>query len=262
MPVPSRRLPILPSPPEVRLGEIRVGLQKTSLVDYPGTVAATIFLAGCNLRCPWCHNGDLVTGSGQDPASGLVRLDDALALIARRRPVLGGVAITGGEPLLTPALAAIIERIKSLGLPVKLDTNGTLPHRLEALLASSATRPDYVAVDLKLAPGRYRELLPPGPGPTIDPGDALAASARLLGGHSTAHEFRTLVFADTTVTADDIRELAPLVDGDTPWYFSAFKPGTCLDPGWNARPGATRAQVQKIAALALQAGKNGKIRGW
>lgn len=234
-------------------------MQKTSLVDYPGKVAATLFLTGCNLRCPWCHNGGLVTLA--DGGAGLIPLEDALALIAKRRPVLGGVAITGGEPLLTATLGGIIRRIKALGLPVKLDTNGTLPHRLAALLTNPATRPDYVALDLKLAPGRYRELLAPGSAAESNPGAALIESVRLLRTQGVPHELRSLVFPDDTFTEKDVQELAELVAGDTPWYFSAFKPGTCLDPDWNERPGTSKADTQKIAALARLAGKNGIFRG-
>jgi len=249
----------LPSQPESPRRELLVGLQKTSLVDYPGKVAATLFLTGCNLHCPWCHNGGLVTMTDAD--AGLIPLAEALALIARRRPVLGGVAITGGEPLLTTALGGIIEQIKALGLPVKLDTNGTLPRHLAALLANPLSRPDYVALDLKLAPGRYRELLAPGTTAEHDPGDALRESAQLLRQQGVPHEFRSLVFPDDTFAEKDLHGLAELVDGDAPWYFSAFKPGTCLDPDWNARPGTSKAATQKIAALARQAGKNGIFRG-
>mgnify|MGYP002626941754 CR=1 FL=1 len=133
-------------------------LIKTTLVDFPGRVACALFLTGCNLRCPYCYNGALVTGS-ESPEQ-LTTLGDVLAHLEKRRAVLSGFVISGGEALLYPALPILIQRAKALGYAVKLDTNGTLPDRLAAHIADSATRPDFIAMDLKTSPARYAELLP------------------------------------------------------------------------------------------------------
>jgi pyruvate formate lyase activating enzyme len=116
----------------------RVHLRKTTLVDYPGKVAAALFFPGCNLRCPWCHNRELVNREAEN----LVPLEAALSHLEKRRKLLGGVVLSGGEPLLFPGLGELIPLIKGLGLKVKLDTNGTLPQLLEKLLENEKTRPD------------------------------------------------------------------------------------------------------------------------
>jgi pyruvate formate lyase activating enzyme len=212
------------------------------LVDYPGCVAAVIFFSGCNLRCPWCHNGDLVRGlSAKSP--GAMGIGDAFAHLEKRGNVLDGAVLSGGEPTLhDDVLPDLIRRIKALGLKVKLDTNGTMPEALERLLAGAETTPDYIAMDLKLAPERYRELLPSGvrekSGPAI--AGAIRRSARLLreaaaardarGARAPFVEFRSL---DLPVfTGEDRAALAELA-GHLPWTTRPFVPGNCLDPAWN-----------------------------
>ena len=118
------------------------GLQKMTLLDYPGRVACTVFLPGCNFRCPFCHNAPLVLGPGE-------RLDEQalFAFLEKRRGLLDGVAVTGGEPLLQPELETFLRRIKALGYPIKLDTNGSFPDRLRGLLEEGLV--DYVAMDIK-----------------------------------------------------------------------------------------------------------------
>ena len=117
------------------------GLQKMTLLDYPGKVACTVFLGGCDLRCPFCHNGELVEGETT------AALDDGelTAFLKKRQGLLDGVCVTGGEPLLRPELEGLLGRIKELGFPVKLDTNGSHPDRLRRLTEAGLL--DYVAMD-------------------------------------------------------------------------------------------------------------------
>ncbi|MDR2404722.1 MAG: anaerobic ribonucleoside-triphosphate reductase activating protein [Spirochaetaceae bacterium] len=220
-----------------------VYLRKTSLVDYPGKVAAVLFFRGCNLRCPWCHNRELVLpkteAAGKFPGGAgegdFISQEAAFDCIKRRRSVLGGVVLSGGEPCLCRELGPLILRIRDLGLPIKLDTNGMRPDVLEALFSKAATRPDYIALDLKTAPERYGELLENagGRGPADrDPGEALRKSASLIRKSGITCEFRSIVFPNGYFGLADIDALAPLV-GDSPWYFRSFRPGNCLDPSWN-----------------------------
>ena len=212
------------------MNSVRAALRKTSLIDYPGLVSAVIFFEGCNLRCPWCHNRDLVLGT--DPA--LTGLEDALALIEQRKNLLGGVVLSGGEPTLFAGIGALIRRITSWGLKVKLDTNGTRPGVLESLLGADETTPDYIAMDLKTSPERYRELLPEAAREQTNPGEALKQSAALVRASSVPHEFRSLALGGSWFGEDDRAALAPLA-GTSLWRVRPFIPGNCLDPAWNGR---------------------------
>jgi pyruvate formate lyase activating enzyme len=174
-------------------------------------------------------------------------------------------------------LPALIRRIKDLGLRVKLDTNGMAPQVLGGLLGDRATRPDYIALDLKLSPRRYGALLPvPGmSGPAAaatdaagkagtgnlgraleEPGEALKKSAALVRSSAIPHEFRTLVFPNGFFTPADIADLAPLA-ADSPWYFRPFRPGNCLDPAWDelgeTKPEQTGALTRIARALGGRA---------
>lgn len=156
------------------------GLQKTTLLDYPGKVACTVFLAGCNLRCPFCHNGPLVLSS---PAPHMTEAD-FFDFLKKRQGILDGVCVTGGEPTLRPDLPEFLAAIRSLGYGVKLDTNGTKPTMLRFLLENKLV--DYVAMDIKNAPGRYKETCG-----GVDALEAVKLSAALLMESDIEYEFRT-----------------------------------------------------------------------
>ena len=128
------------------------GLQKMTLLDYPGKVACTVFLSGCNYRCPFCHNSGLLENAPE-----AVTPEGLLEFLKKRRGLLDGVCITGGEPTLQKALPELLEAIKALGYPVKLDTNGSNPAMLEELLNRGLV--DYVAMDVKNCPARYGETV-------------------------------------------------------------------------------------------------------
>ncbi|MDR2028147.1 MAG: anaerobic ribonucleoside-triphosphate reductase activating protein [Treponema sp.] len=230
---------------------MRLVFRKTSLVDYPGKMASVLFFPGCNLRCPWCHNRDLVSGRGD-----LVSLESALAHIEKRRSLLGAVVLSGGEPTLYGDLPALIRRIKALALRVKLDTNGMAPPALERLFLREETRPDYIALDLKLAPSRYTALLPDQSRGIRGPGEALERSAALIRASGIPHEFRTLVLPRPHITEADIEALAPLAD-EAPWYFRFFEPGNCLDPAWDNPETAAPEDREALMRRARELGKNG-----
>ncbi|MFA6505568.1 MAG: anaerobic ribonucleoside-triphosphate reductase activating protein [Treponemataceae bacterium] len=233
-----------------------IGFRKTSLVDYPGMVSATLFFPGCNLRCPWCHNPEMVGGRAKKSGEDLVTMDAALEVIKRRRAILGGVVISGGEPLLHSDIGIIIERIKQEGLLVKLDTNGTLPDALQTLLSKKETTPNYIAMDLKISPERYALI---GGKDTETFRLAFKRSAAILAHSGVAHEFRSLALPDGFFSTSDVGLLAPLVDS-SPWFFSAFRPGNCLDALWNAYPQSAPDEAKNYAAEAIRLGKDGRTR--
>ena len=131
-----------------------LGLQKTTLLDYPGRVACTIFLGGCNFRCPFCHNKEIVLALGCDSnADSMITKDAIFSFLQKRRNILTGVCITGGEPTINTDLPDFIAEIKKLGYKVKLDTNGTNPQMLTALIRDGLI--DYCAMDIKNCPKKY-----------------------------------------------------------------------------------------------------------
>ena len=161
------------------------GLQKMTLLDYPGKVACTVFLQGCNFRCPFCHNSDLLFGEAHQPISE----EDFLAFLKRRRGLLDAVCVSGGEPTLHPDLPRLLAKVRALGYSIKLDTNGSRPGMLSRLLDHGLV--DYVAMDVKNSPNRYGETC------GMDSMDlsTIEESLRLLMGGSIPYELRTTVCA-------------------------------------------------------------------
>ena len=186
------------------------GLQKLTLLDYPGRVACTVFFGGCNLRCPFCHNASLVLPHGEMPG---MSEEELLAFLKKRQGILDGVCITGGEPLLQPELVSLLGEIRQLGFLCKLDTNGTLPNRLAPILEARAV--DYVAMDIKSSPRGYAAAV----GVDVDM-DAIRQSISLIKQSGIEHEFRTTVVAGLH-TAADIEEAARLI-GDEPYFLQSF----------------------------------------
>ena len=160
-----------------------VGLQKMTLLDYPGKVACTVFLGGCNFRCPFCHNGGLLDGTAPEWMS----KEQLLEFLKGRQGLLDGVCITGGEPTLSPELPQLISEIKALGFSVKLDTNGSHPEMLKHLVEEKLV--DYVAMDVKNGPDRYAATV----GLPKAPLETLEQSLRFLMQRKVDYELRTTV---------------------------------------------------------------------
>ena len=210
------------------------GLQKLTLLDYPGKVACTVFFGGCNLRCPFCHNASLVVSRGEMP---LLREKEFFAFLEKRRGILDGVCVTGGEPLLYPSVGDFLARIRAMGYLVKLDTNGTLPERLEPLLAGHSV--DYVAMDIKNSLAGYEAAV----GISVDT-DKILRSIERIRSSGMDHEFRTTVVRGIH-TEEDVMEMARLV-GDSPYFLQGF-----IDSG-DLIDGAELSAFSKEEMLALR----------
>ena len=158
------------------------GMQKNSLIDYPGKLSCVIFLSGCNFDCPYCHNPSLVRGTDQCPAS--LSGDGLYGFLKSRRDFLDGVVISGGEPTLEKNLVKLCEAIKGLGYSIKLDTNGSRPKDLNFLLEKGLV--DYIAMDIKTDPFRYNPLISRGCNP-----DDIISSIETIMETAPDYEFRT-----------------------------------------------------------------------
>ena len=172
------------------------GLQKMTLLDYPGKVACTVFTQGCNFRCPFCHNSDLLGAEG----SYRVETEELMAFLKKRVGLLDAVCITGGEPTLQKDLPDLLEQIKALGYLVKLDTNGTRPQVVKELVERKLV--DYVAMDIKNGPDRYSETA----GLPRMELTALEETMQFLMEGSVDFEFRTTVVAELH-SAEDMQEI-------------------------------------------------------
>ena len=198
------------------------GLQKNSFIDFPGKISCVIFLSGCNFDCPYCHNPDLAKGCATYPD----RLgdEDILNFLESHKSFLDGVVISGGEPTLQKDLAELCEKVKSMGYPIKLDTNGSRPRVLQRLVDGGLV--DYVAMDIKSDPQCYAPAIKKA----YDPKPILA-SIHILMASAVPYEFRTTCikpFVDTQIIA----KIAQAIKGSRLYALQRFQDTTVLDPGF------------------------------
>jgi pyruvate formate lyase activating enzyme len=200
----------------MRLG----GLQKNSLIDYPGKVSCVLFLPGCNFDCPYCHNPDLVRGSltcHDYPDERAV-----YEFLERGKGFLDGVVISGGEPTLDKSLISLCEKIKRMGYPVKLDTNGSQPRVIKRLIEEGLV--DYIAMDIKTDPLQYSPLLVKD----YDPSHILISIQTIMG-WAKAYEFRTTC-VKPMVTEQIVEDIAKTIRGASLFVLQHFRNGRVLHP--------------------------------
>lgn len=191
------------------------GFVPLSLCDYPGRVAAVVFTQGCNFRCPWCHNRHLIPLAGD--AAARVDVEQVMVLLAERRDRVGGVVVTGGEPTLQSALPHFLQRLKGLGLAVKLDTNGSHPDVLRQLLAAHLL--DYVAMDVKAPWPKYGTLT----GLEACDVAAVQASMALIVSSGVPHGFRT-TRVDPLLSGADYDVISAQIPPGSAHTWQAFRP--------------------------------------
>lgn len=239
-------------------------LVKTTLVDFPGTVASTVFLRGCNLRCPYCYNTELVLGPAfsisKEAQTEFVSGVQVLEHLFKRKNVISGLVISGGEPLLNPVTPILIKKAKAIGFKIKLDTNGTLPHLLAPLMADETTRPDFVAMDFKTSPERYGKdipLLGNNGKPVLQ---LLKETINLISAYKSEHyEIRT-VLVPGLVTKNEIRSMAEIIPQDASWQFAQFRNENCIDKSYNEITPYTDSQLNELIACAKSFIPNSALR--
>ncbi|MBW2368203.1 MAG: anaerobic ribonucleoside-triphosphate reductase activating protein [Deltaproteobacteria bacterium] len=218
------------------------GIQKSSLIDYPGKVSCILFVSGCNFTCPYCHNPELALGRKTNLPS--ISEDDALKFLSQRKGLLDGVVITGGEPTLQADLTNFCRKVKALAFPIKLDTNGSRPETLRQLLHDQLI--DYIAMDIKTDPNRYAPHLSAN---RIGP--RLMESIQVILETTAYHEFRTTCLSPF-VDADTIGRIARLIQGAHLYVLQNFQEKRVLDPEFiqnNAHrySAETMAEFQSLA---------------
>ena len=224
------------------------GLQKMTLLDFPGKVACTVFLGGCDMRCPFCHNAELIDGT----APAVMEEEELLAFLKKRTGLLEGVAITGGEPLLRDETITLAEKIRDLGYPLKLDTNGTHPDRLRKILDRGLAA--YVAMDIKNSPDRYAvtaglEKLDLAP---------VRESVSLLMEGRTDYEFRTTVVAELH-DAESFRGIGEWIRGARRYYLQKFTDRDTVPFGGFHAP--EDEKMREYASIAREYVPSAEIRG-
>lgn len=192
------------------------GLQKLTLLDYPGKTACTVFLTGCNFRCPFCHNASLVLPEKIEKG---IEEEELLRFLKKRRGLLEGVCITGGEPLLWKEIYPLIEKIKNCGYQVKLDTNGSFPKRLRKMVEAGLV--DYVAMDIKNSPAHYHKTIGLETGKTVVNTEEIDQSVQYLLKEKVDYEFRTTVVKGFH-TVKDMEEIGSWIVGAKRYYIQNF----------------------------------------
>ena len=233
-----------------------------TLLDFPGHVACTVFLGGCDLRCPFCHNYELATGK----VPPMMEEEELFAFLAKRKGLLDGVAVTGGEPCLHQDLPELLARIRELGFAVKLDTNGTHPDMLREILERGLA--DYVAMDIKNSPGKYALTTGTDRGVeacrdgerNAEPSfvDEVRESVRLLMDGGTDYEFRTTVVNELHET-EDFEEIGRWIKGAKRYFLQCFTDRDTVPYSGLSAP--SKAKLEACAAIARRYIEDVQIRG-
>lgn len=224
------------------------GMQKLTLLDFPGQVACTLFAHGCNLRCPFCHNAGLVVRKPEDEIS----KDELAAFLNKRKGLLDGICLTGGEPLLQRDAKEFIAFLRSFGFKIKLDTNGAFPERLKEIIDERLV--DYIAMDIKSSPEGYAKAT----GIQDIDIEPFKTSAALIMSSGIDYEFRTTAVKGIH-TAADFEGIAEWIKGAKRYYIQRFTDsGDLIGNGFEAFSGQ---ESEQLLALVKQKLPNAELRG-
>ncbi len=224
------------------------GLQKTTLLDYPGLVACTIFAHGCNLRCPFCHNAGLVVRKPEN----IISEEELSDFLQRRKGILDGVCLTGGEPLAQKDAIDFIEFLKGFGYKIKLDTNGFYPERLKEVIDRGLV--DYIAMDIKSSPEGYAKAV------GIEGIDITPAkeSIDLIMSSGIDYEFRTTAVKGLHLVSD-FEKIGELIAGAKRYFIQQFiDSGDLIKTGFEA---FTKEETEKLLAAVRERVPSAEIRG-
>ena len=230
-----------------------LGLQKMTLLDYPGKIACTVFLGGCNFRCPYCHNASLAMPDGSHDA---ISVDDFLAFLDARVGRLQGVCISGGEPTLHSDLPELIREIKSRGFAVKLDTNGTNPEMLLSLINDGLL--DYVAMDIKNSPEKYIDTISNFEFRISNFSEQITRSVDILMQGRIDFEFRTTLVKELH-DEETMEDIGRWILGSEKYFLQTYRDeGDLIEGGFTAY---SREETEALLAIVKKYLPNAEIRG-
>lgn len=226
------------------------GFQKSTLLDYPGKLAALIFTYGCNLRCEYCHNPELVIQSFKKNSS--ITEEDIFSFLEKRKNLVDGVVITGGEPTIQKDLISFIKKIRNMGFLVKLDTNGTNSKIVKKILEMNIV--DYWAMDIKYDKEIYIQNLE-----NKVKYEEVEKSIKLIMENAKDYEFRT-TYVKGIHTSDSIKGIGELIKGSKRYYIQNFRAGKTINPALNSSNSFTQQELEKFKKLMQKYVKNVEIR--
>jgi pyruvate formate lyase activating enzyme len=212
------------------------GIQKLTLIDFPGTIATTVFTVGCSFRCPFCHNPELVLPENFPPLNNME--SEFFDHLEKRKGKLEGVCITGGEPTIQPDIIQFIDKIKKMGFKVKLDSNGTQPIVLEKIIKMGLV--DYIAMDIKSSPENYSVAV----GLNADV-EAIKKSVKMIMGSGIPYEFRTTAVPGIH-SEEDFLEIAKWIKGASAYYLQEYRDMSTIDPNLSKKTKGRKIDLEKI----------------
>lgn len=217
------------------------GLERFSVIDYPGKTCAIVFTVGCNFRCPYCHNPEIVAVTKDTT---IVPEDEILGFLERRRGKLDAVSITGGEPTMLKDLLEFMAKLKDMGFAVKLDSNGTRPHILRKALDDKLV--DYLAMDIKAPLEKYNDV-------TIRPTDIekIKESIEMIKTSGVDHEFRTTIVKGL-LSRDDVLDIGKTVQGAKRYYLQKFIPTKTNDPSYLNKHTFTDEEFEELREIIAE----------
>ena len=211
------------------------GLHKLSLIDYPGKLSAVVFTRGCNFRCPYCHNPELIEDNGGD----IIDEEEVFSFLDERKGKLDGVVMTGGEPTLQSDIAEFLEKVKRLGFFIKLDTNGSYPERIKELIDRKLL--DYIAMDIKAPLYKYNRTTLT----SIDTG-RIVESIYLIMNSGIDYEFRTTAVR-SLLSRDDFSKIGEMIKSAKLFALQEFRPTKTLDPDFLKETSYTKRELEEIS---------------
>jgi len=225
------------------------GFIGTSLIDFPGRISSVLFTGGCNFRCPFCHNSDLVLNLDKLPT---ITEKEAIEKLKKRKNFIDGVNITGGEPLINDSLSSFLRKIRELKLQIKVDTNGYFPGRLSKLLDSGII--DFIAMDVKAPPSKYNEAA----GKQIDL-SRIKESIKIIKNKSPEYEFRTTVVPDI-LEKKDFKNIGKMIQGAEKFILQQFRPTKTIDPEYLKKKPYSKQFIEEVSSLVKDYVKEIEIR--